>query len=116
MVFLYCTASETSKFARLLPLLIGDLIPEDNEHWSLYLILLQITEIVMAPQTTVSLAAHVRELIAEHHSLFKTLYPDRPLTPKCHYMVHIPKWITRLAMLCFWRGWDDIHSSHPNSH
>ena len=49
----------------------------------------------MAPRTTVSLAAQVRELIAEHHTLFKTLYPDRPLTPKCHYMVHIPKWITR---------------------
>ena len=42
-------ASETLAFAQLLTLLIVDLVPEDNEHWSLYLILLQITEIVMAP-------------------------------------------------------------------
>ena len=84
--------------------MIGDLIPGDNEHWDLYLILLQTTEIVMAPRITMSLAAHLRELIAEHHSLFKTLYPDRPLTPKCHYMVHIPKWITRYTVhKCFRR-------------
>ena len=94
-IIFFTAASETWTLACLLPLLIGDLVPKDNEHWHLHLILLQITEIVMAPRTTVSLAAHVRQLIAEHHSMFKTLYPDRPLTPKCHYMVHIPKWITR---------------------
>ena len=88
-------ASETWTFVRLLPLLVRDLVREDNEHWNLYLVLLQITEIVMAPRTTLSLAAHVRQLIAEHHSLFKTLYPDRPHTkvplhgthPKMDYQV-----------------------------
>ena len=74
------TTSETWTFARLLPLLIGDLTPADNEHWNLYLILLQITEIVMALRTTISLAAYIRQLIAEHHGLFKTVSRLSPHT------------------------------------
>lgn len=79
----------------MLPLLVGDLVPCDNPYWQHYLLLLKITDIVMAPKCTPPIAAYLRQLIEEHHTQFRQLYPDRPLTPKQHYLVHIPSWIVR---------------------
>ena len=88
-------ASETWALARMLPLLIGDLVPSDNHYWQLFLLLLKITDIMMAPRCTSAIAAYLRQLIEEHHTLFRELYPDRPLTPKLHYLVHVPNWTVR---------------------
>ena len=95
--FLCYSKWDVDIIVRLLPLLIGDLVPVDNEHWNLYLILLQITEIVVAPQTTTSLAAHIRQLIAEHHCLFKTLSWPSPHTEVPLHGTHsnmIVRWAT----------------------
>lgn len=89
------TASESWALARMLPLLIGDLIPESDPHWLNYLLLLSIVDIIMAPKTTRATAAYLRDLIWEHHTAFKDLYPERPITPKLHYMVHIPEWMIK---------------------
>ena len=79
---------------RLLPLLIGDLVPEDCEFWLNYLKLLKIMDIIFAPETTNGLAGYTSELIEEHHTTFTQLYTRR-LTPKFHHMVHMPSWITQ---------------------
>ena len=86
-------ASESWALARMLPLLVGDLIPEDDPYWLNYVLLLSIVDIIMAPKTTKATAAYLRELILEHHTQFTELYPERPITPKLHYMIHIPQWI-----------------------
>lgn len=81
--FLYITTtSESWTLACMLPLLIGDLVPEDNAYWQLFLLLLKIVDIVMAPKCTNGIAAYLRQLIEEHHTTFQELYPDRHLTPK----------------------------------
>ncbi len=64
-------------------------MPEDDPYWINYLLLLEITDIVLAPFCTRGIIAHLRELISEHHSSFVKLYPNRPLTPKMHYLVDI---------------------------
>lgn len=87
------TASQTWCMIRLLPLMIGDLIPSEDPYWDNYLRLISIVDYVCAPETTIDIAGHLRTLIAVHHSNFKMLYPHRLLTPKFHHMVHIPKWI-----------------------
>ena len=92
---IFFVASECWTLSRFLPLLIGDLVPEDDNHWQLFLLLLKIVNFVMSPRSTHDIAAYTRDLIAEHHTSFKQLYPDRPLTPKMHYMVHIPEWIIK---------------------
>lgn len=79
----------------MLPLLVGDLVPSDDPYWQLFLLLLKITDIVMAPKSTPAIAAYLRQLIEEHHTKFVHLYPDRSLTPKLHYLVHMPNWILR---------------------
>ena len=88
-------ASESWTLARMLPLLVGDLVPDDDPHWLNFLLLLSIIDIIMAPKTTRALAAYLRELILQHHTAFKELYPERPITPKMHYIIHIPQWMIR---------------------
>ena len=88
-------ASQTWCLIHLLPLMIGDLIPEDNSYWGCFLILLDIVDFVCAPETTVCVAGYLRDLIKEHHVKFRQLYPHNHLTPKFHYLIHMPQWIIR---------------------
>ena len=80
---------------RFLPLLIGDLISEDYQYWDNYLTHLEIIDEVFAPITSIERADYVGMLIEDFLEEFKFLYPERPLTPKMHYLVHIPTWMKR---------------------
>ena len=88
-------ASKMWCLGRLLPLIIGDLVPEGDEKWELFLQLLTIVDYVFAPKTTSEVVAYVRLLIQYHHTKFTSLYPDCSVLPKMHYMVHIPSWMER---------------------
>lgn len=97
------TASQTWCLLRLLPLMIGDLVPEGNKHWELLLCLLACMEIIFSPELTHGVVLFLRHLIAEHHSLFLDLYPDRHLKPKHHFMTHYPGAVMKLGpLLHFW--------------
>ena len=80
--------------ARMLPLLIGDLIPVGDEYWDNFLCLLGIEEIVFAPVTSTQLAAYLAVQVEQYLNEFSDLH-DRRLIPKHHYMVHYPKQIVR---------------------
>ena len=62
------TASETWALACMLPLIIGDLVPEDNPFWKLFLLPLEILDLVMSPRSTPAIASYLRQLIQEHHT------------------------------------------------
>lgn len=81
---------------RILSLLIGDKIPVDNTYWHLYLLILKILDIVMAPRISISETFLLQELIYEHHNLFLLLFSDRRLTPKQHFLMHYPRVIREL--------------------
>ena len=81
--------------ARNLPLLIGGLIPDDDEHWGLFCDLLEIMRIIFAPTVSSNQVAYLQVLIQNHHEKFKELYPDCSITPKMHYMIHMPRTILR---------------------
>lgn len=76
--------------ARLLPLMIGDKVPEEDEHWGLFLSLMSITDAVFAPVTGEGIAAYLAALVSDYLELFKELYPDKRIIPKQHFMVHYP--------------------------
>jgi len=78
--------------ARMLPLLIGDLIPQECEHWENFIRLLRIEEIVFAPRTSSELAAYLGVLIEEYLDTFSALN-ERSQIPKQHNMVHYPRHI-----------------------
>ena len=93
--FVYLSASRMWCLARLLPLMIGNSVPEDDRNWKLFLALLTIVDYVFSPRTNQDAISYVSVLIKDHHTEFKQLYPSSPITPKLHHMVHIPEWMQR---------------------
>ena len=87
------SASQTWCLGRLLPLLIGDLVSEDSDHWENFLTLLTIMDLVLAPHTTPANADLVAALVQDFLSEFKELYPHKNLTPKMHHLIHLPAWM-----------------------
>ena len=81
--------------ARLLPLMIGDIVSEDEPHWDNFLLMLSIVDYIFAPVTSGDIASYVKLLINEHHQAFCNLYPNAPIVPKLHYMIHLPEWMTQ---------------------
>lgn len=82
---------------RNMPLIFGDVIPLTDQHWYLLLLLLQIVNIVFSPKLTRGCTVYLKHLIAEHHQLFKLLYPNKKLLPKHHFMVHYPTCIQKIG-------------------
>ncbi|XP_048584094.1 uncharacterized protein LOC5507829 isoform X2 [Nematostella vectensis] len=88
-------ASQMWCLGRFLPLMIGSHIPGDDEKWQLFIILLEIVSIIFAEVITKDKAAHLRDLITDHHTRFATLYPECSIIPKMHYILHYPLTIVR---------------------
>ena len=91
-IIIIVLASQMWCLARLLPLMIGDLVPTDDDIWENYLTLLDIVDYALAPRTTKEKAAYLAVLVEDFLSEFSRLY-DRPLIPKMHYMVHLATWM-----------------------
>ena len=79
---------------RFLPLIIGDKIPSGHQYWDNYLAHLEIMDEVFAPIIHEERTDYVCMLVEDFLKEFKRLYPERPLTPKMHYLVHIATWIS----------------------
>ena len=94
-VFFLILAAQMWCLCRLLPLMIGHLIPNGNEHWENFLLLLKIIDIILAPCTTHRIISYLGVLIQDHHEEFFRLNPSCPVTPKFHYMIHYPEWMSR---------------------
>ncbi len=75
---------------RLLPLLVNDWIqnPCDSEVWQLYLKLKEMVELICAPKIHHDQIAYLRVLTEEYLHLRHTLFPNHPLKPKHHYLLH----------------------------
>ena len=78
----------------MFPLILGDLIPDNDDNWENLLRLLKIQEIVFAPSCTTELAAYLGVLVEDYLKQFSQNY-ERRIIPKQHYMVHYPKQIVR---------------------
>lgn len=79
------------------PLMIGDLIPEDDSEWDCFLLLLEILQICVSWIISVDLVAYLDVLIEKYLCAFRECYPHIRIIPKQHYMIHLPSQILRLA-------------------
>ena len=82
--------------ASYLPLMIGDLIPLNDEKWECFLLLLDILQICTAKVLTSAHAGILEALVDHHHTLFTQCYPHLSIAAKMHYMVHFPQQLIRL--------------------
>lgn len=80
---------------RILPLLVGDRIPQGNIHYILLLLFFQCMDIIYAPLVSLSQTAYLKHLIAEHliAALLKMLFPESRMINKHHHMIHYPNCI-----------------------
>lgn len=77
---------------KYLPLAIGSDVPSDNKHWQFLLHLCLLVDLVFAPRFTHGMVLYMAEIIAEHLSMFVSLYSSEcvRLRPKHHFLVHFP--------------------------
>lgn len=99
MIIHFILAAQMALLARLLPFMTAHKIPEDDRFWVNFLLLLNIADLLMAPQITHDEVAYLQLLVQEHHEEFVALYPEEVVTPKMHYMVHMPDLILMLVSL-----------------
>lgn len=55
---------------RHLPILIGDRVPVTDNAWTVFLLLLEVMDIVFSPVTTLPMTNVLDAIVADHHSLF----------------------------------------------
>ena len=104
MHYLFCSgnsiglnASQTLCLIRNLPLIFGDVVSEGDGHWHLLIILLHI--ILFTPCITERMTVFLKQLIEDHHQLFKDLYTQKNLIPEHHFMIHYPECICKIGPL-----------------
>lgn len=103
------SASKMWLLAIILPLLVGDLVPEHCEAWNLYVLLLRICSIACSWQITHDTTFYLRVLIEEHHTRFKKIYPHKTIIPKMHYMLHYTTQILKFGPLVY--SWTMRHEA-----
>ena len=86
-------------FSTLLPLIIGDLVPNDDQRWECFLLLLEIVKHCTSRVTSPKAAVIVAVLVDQHHQSFRKCYPGTNITPKMHYMVHFLEQLLRFAIM-----------------
>ncbi|XP_072181468.1 uncharacterized protein [Diadema setosum] len=69
-------------------LILSDLVPEDDPHWELLIVLLECLDIICSPVIGRGDTLYLEELIRDHHTVFLQLFPERHLKPKHHHMLH----------------------------
>ena len=83
--------------ARLLPLMVGELVQVQDPKWENFILMLTITTYLFAPVTSVEIVPYLKALINEHHESFCQLYFDSLVIPKMHYVIHLPDWMLRYS-------------------
>lgn len=81
-------------FIHFLPLMIGDLIPNNDDTWLFFLNFLEIIDILMSHKLTQDLIACLKRLITKHNLDYVTLFKDT-LKPKHHFLTHYPSIIQK---------------------
>ena len=117
----YLIASKMWSLGRLLPMIIGtEITDEDDPNWLHYLQLLSITEYVFAPVVHPMTPSHLQVINEHHHhhhyyndnyyrilqilieenlETFGILYKQASFIPKMHYLIHIPQYLQRYIIM-----------------
>lgn len=96
------SASEMYIFFTLFGVMVGHLIPENDLHWSLYISLRKICDIVFCKCIFSGDIDVLRDLISEHYYIYSCTL-GQALKPKHHHMIHYSNMIKMSGPLInFW--------------
>ncbi len=75
---------------RLLPLMVGHLVPENNTTWRILLELKDIVELLASSVFTTESLCYLEYKISVHRQFLQDDFPDFKLRPKHHFIEHFP--------------------------
>ena len=85
---------------RLLPVLVGSKIIDTSDPvWKLTLLLRTVVELVCAPEISLTQVACLKLYIEEYLEQRFSLFPEKPLRPKHHFLAHYPRLILQFGPL-----------------
>lgn len=85
------SASQMWLLLRILPLLIGDLVPREDLHWLCFLKLMCICDIATTTSVSEDTIAYFELVIEEYLTTFCSIYGSDRIIPKMHFIVHYPR-------------------------
>lgn len=83
------SAREVMTFIHFFPLMIGDLVPNHDEVWLFFLILLKIVDLLLSHTFNTDSINYLKQLISKHNHQYNLLFNDT-LKSKHHFLVHYP--------------------------
>lgn len=81
------SAREMQTFIHFFPLIIGDMVPENNEVWLFLLNFIDITDLILQPAFDDEDIIKLEKCIAYHNTKYVELFNDC-LKPKHHFLTH----------------------------
>jgi len=93
------TAAQTWCLMRLLPLMIGSLVPRHDNVWEMYLDFLDIVDILCSPTLDNGSVEYLRMAITRFCEEFFSLNQGARVKPKAHFMIHYASQIKRFGPL-----------------
>lgn len=94
--YIIISATEMMSLAIYFGVIIGDLIPNDDEVWHLHILNYKILDILLSQTISKNTITHLELLIKEHHELYCTLFQEC-LKPKHHNLLHYPRVISNIG-------------------
>lgn len=92
-------AVQNMKLLQILPFAIFDKIDYLDPVWAMFLCLREISNILLAVKLSIGQVAKLNSLIHEYFDFRQSLFPDRTLKPKHHFVMHYPSLIQQFGPL-----------------
>ena len=104
-------ASQTRLFLRLLPFMLSSILKSTDGWYFLIAELIEICQINFSPVISLCTINLLQWKIGAYLQNFKKHNPEINITPKQHYLIHLPTIIKDDEVVLF-----DIHALHFNPH
>ncbi|XP_031359139.1 uncharacterized protein LOC116182736 [Photinus pyralis] len=95
--YITMSASEMLAFVTYFGMIVGDLIPQDDEVWLFYLLTNEIVNILFSKTISKKTVVYLQTLLEEHHVLYSELF-NTTLKPKHHILLHYPSLILNIGL------------------
>lgn len=93
------TAEQARIFLKYLPFCIIRFVGNENRYYQLIMQMLSIVLTCFSPVVSENTTRQLEDTIETHLKQFKELFPNVNITPKMHYMIHLPKQTLHLGPL-----------------
>ena len=94
------SASDIKRLIMIFPVIVADRVESFEDHvWMMMMHLREVCSIVCAPALSVDQAAVLQDEIHQYLDLRVDCFPEIPLRPKHHYVVHYPSLILHFGPL-----------------